>query len=149
MKANRAPRRINIYLWIKAGIFFVLAFVIIGLTYGIYHDGEEKAYVQKHSPVVKVPIVGRQKGSGTLRAPNKIHVSYLGKTYYLSSSNRHFRKTARQDSIEIRYDFARDMAVLTVEKVSAPYFPLVALLFGGLLSVGTGVYILWRGYRRG
>ncbi len=145
MKANRVPRRINIHLWIKAGIFFALGFIIIGFTYSLYHNGEEMAYVQQHSPLIKVPIVDRRKGAGTVKVPNKILVSYLGKTYCLSSSNRHFRQIARQDSIDINYDAERDIAVLSVGQVGVPYPVMAMFLFAGLLIIGNVIYKLWEG----
>lgn len=145
MKACKISQRINIHLWIKAGIFFAIGFTMLGLTYNMYHDGEEQAYVQQHSPLIKVPIVGRRKGANTPRSQNKIFVAYRGKTYYLVSSNRYFRQTAHQDSIEIKYDFARDMAVLTVGDVSAPYFLVTVFIMFGLLIIGYVIYKLWEG----
>ena len=117
-----------------------LGLLLILITYKIYEIGEEQAYVQQHSPLMKMPIVGREKGWGTVKYPNKIFVEYRGKRYSLHSSNRHFRQTARADSIEVNYDAARDMAVLAVGKVSGPYPLLIAIFLCGLLVIGSGVY---------
>ncbi|WP_247232294.1 hypothetical protein [Telluribacter sp. SYSU D00476] len=117
-------------------IFLVAGGVLfIFLTYGMYTHDQKQAYVQQHSPLVKMPIIGRYNGLGTLRAPNKIYVWHEGKEYTLLSPNRHFRSTAKADSIEVHFDAEQNIAVLPDINVKGPYF-LYAVI------VGLGVFML-------
>ncbi len=135
------------FLWIRLLVMVASGLLVIICAYKIYENGEEQAYVQEHSSVVKMPIVRREKGWGTVRSPNKIYVRHRGKTYSLPASNRYFRQTARADSILVNYDAERDMAVLSIGKVSGPYPLLIAVFLCGLLLVGNGLYDFFVDYR--
>lgn len=110
----------------------LLGILLLWITYKLSEDYDEQAYIQQHSPQVKMPVVKRLKGWGTVRYPNKVYVSYLGKKYILESSNQYFRKTAKLDSILVHYDPTRDRAIQADGKVTKPY---VLLLLLGLVSL--------------
>lgn len=107
---------------------FLMGLLLTFCAYKIYENGEKQALVQKNSPVIMLPVTGRTKGSGTLRMPNKIYVMYQGNQYQLLSPNKHFRKTAKADSIEVNFDAAQGIAVLRDIEVTGPY-PLLAIIF--------------------
>lgn len=120
-------------LLIMTGTFLVF------LACKIYRIGEQDAYIQQHSPLIRVPIAGRINGLGTVRSANKIFVRYKGKRYTLESSNRHFRKTARLDSINVHFDEAADRAVLPNVTVTAPYLLLILITTTGMIFMGYGI----------
>lgn len=90
--------------WFK----YLLPIMLVGslsfIAYKINEGYKEEAYIQQHSPLIKMPIVSRGKGWGTIRFPNKICVRYLARTYTLPCSNNYFKKTAKLDSLVVHYD---------------------------------------------
>ncbi|GAB3171203.1 hypothetical protein [Telluribacter humicola] len=114
---------------VSGGIFFLL------VTYGMYSLDQKIAYVQQHSPLVKMPIIGRYNGLGTVRMPNEIYVWHEGKKYTVTSPNRHFRRTAKADSIAVHFNAEQNIAVLPDINVTDPYF-LYAVL------AGIGIYMI-------
>lgn len=110
------------------------------ISYKLYESYEEQVFVQKNSPLVQMPIVGRVKGLGTVRSPNKIFVWYKGKRYTLETGNLYYRKTAKHESINVNFDPVRDVAVRPDENPRHFYPLLVVMFLTGLLIVGHGIY---------
>lgn len=125
---------IRFLIWASSGLSLVL------ISYKIHESYKEQAFVQQHSPVVRMPIVGRVKGLGTLKSPNKILVWHKGKRYTLPTGNPYFRKTAKDESIEVHFDPVRDMAVLKEADVSGPSFLLLIISLFGLGLIGQAIY---------
>ncbi|WP_345245604.1 hypothetical protein, partial [Nibrella saemangeumensis] len=121
---------------IRVAIPMLVGILCIFCSYKIYQIGERDTYIQKHSPLIKMPIVGRVNGLGTVKSPNKIYVSYKGTRYTLESSNRHFRKTARLDSIDVHFDELTDKAVLPNVKVTGPYSLIILIAMTGVFLIG-------------
>jgi hypothetical protein len=125
---------------IKAIIMASLGLSVCILTYKIHENYEEQIYVQKHSPLVRMPIVGRFKGLGTLKSPNEILVWHKGKRYTLPTSNPYFRKTAKDESIEVNFDPVLDIVVRPDENPRHSYPLLVVMFLMGLLILGNALY---------
>ena len=124
----------RVLLHALAGLFTCI------ISYKLYESYEERVFVQKHSPLVQMPIVGRVKGLGTVRSPNKIWVWYKGRRYTLETSNPYFRKTAKDESIEVNFDPVRDIAVRPDEN-PRHFYPLLVIIFlTGLLLLGYAIY---------
>ena len=122
--------------WTRTIILVSGGILLILLTFKMYDHDLKEVYVQQHSPLIKMPITGRYNGLGTLRSPNKIYVWHEGKEYTLISPNRHFRNTAKADSIEVHYDAERDMAVLPDITVTLPFFLYLVMVIPGVLVLG-------------
>ncbi|GAB4019674.1 hypothetical protein [Spirosoma koreense] len=118
------------------------------IAYKINAAYEADAYSQQHSPLINMPVVGRQKGWGTVRFPNKIYVQLHGKHYVLPCSNQYFQKTATQDSLFVYYDGHRDRAVLAEGTVTAPSGLLALLGSCGLIMISATVIHLRRQLRK-
>lgn len=117
---------------------------LLFIAYKGYEAGEEETRIQQHSPLVTMPIVDRVNGLGTIRAPNKIYVVLQEKLYSLTSSNRHFRRTAKLDSLAVHYDPVTDRVVLP-ESNAAGYHPILLLeLLTGLFMIGYALVKLLR-----
>lgn len=120
--------------------FKYLSLIILGLSfpfiaYKIDESITEEAYIQEHSPLIKMPVIRRVKGWGTVKFPNKIYVGYRGKRYSLTTSNQYFKNTANIDSIAVHYDSVRDKAVLADSKITRPYGLLVLIALSGFITV--------------
>lgn len=126
--------------WIRFLIWASLGLSLVLISYKIHESYENQAFVQQNSPVVRMPIVGRVKGLGTLRSPNKILVWYGGKRYSLVASNKYFRRTAKYESVGVNFDPARDVATLADVAVSEPSFLLLIIFLGGLGLIGHAIY---------
>lgn len=113
----------------------LMGFLLAFCAFKIYELGEIQTQVQKQSPVICMPIIGRSKGIGTLKMPNKTYVAFRGKRYTLLSSNKHFRNTAKLDSIDVSYDGKLDIAVLPDQKLNGPYFLLALIFLIGLFLI--------------
>ena len=126
--------------WIRAISWASLGLSLCLISYKIHESYQEQALVQQHSPVIRVPIVSRDKGLGTLDSPNKILVWHRGKRYTLLTGNRYFRNTASYQSIEVHFDPVRDIAVLKGADVSGPSILLLILFLMGLGVIGHAIY---------
>ena len=116
------------------GLFFCF------MSYKMYENYEKQVFVQQHSPLVRVPISGRVKGLGTLKSPNKILILHNGKQYALLTGNPYFRKTVKDESIEVNFDPVRDVAVLPGSRPRGSY-PLLGVIFLlGLFFMGYAIY---------
>ncbi len=134
-------------LWIRVSIFVSLGLFLVFISYKIYETYEDQALVQENNPSIKMPVIRRVRRVGDLGSPHLIYVNHQGKAYRLSTSSKYFRIAGRLDSMEVKYDAARDIAVLADQNVRGVY-PLLLLLFlCGLFVVGRGVYDFWVGYR--
>ena len=129
---------------LQSVILFTSGLFLILCSYKIYEAGEEETYVQQHSPVIKMPVIYRVKGWGTIRVPNKIYVLYKGKKYVLPCSNKYFNTVAKLDSIEVNYDWVRDKAVLANVSPSNPYGLLIITALFGLIMTSQTVISMYR-----
>ena len=109
------------------------------MAYKIDEDHQKQVYIQQHSPLIKLPVVYRFKGWGTLRFPNKIYVRYRGKDYHLACSNQYFENTMNSDSILVHYDSVSDRAVLAGSTTTRAYWLLIAIALLGFLVAGKAV----------
>ena len=121
--------------WFKYVLLILLGLSLPFMAYKISEAYNEDAYIQEHSPRIKMPVVNRIKGWGTIRYPNKIYVRYRGKTYTLESSNKYFRSTANLDSIDVHYDPMLDSAVRANGKINKPHVLLTLIALGGLVAI--------------
>jgi len=126
--------------WSRTFLFFIGIFIVF-CVYKLYETGENLKFVQKHGRLITVPINARIKGSG--KVPNKIFVQLNGREYQLRSPRKHFRQTAKLDSIQVAFDVQQNVAVFPDIDVREPYWLLIAILL-------TGFSIIWlaiTGYR--
>jgi hypothetical protein len=100
---------------------------------------DEEIFIQQHSPVIRMPIIQRLKGYGTIKNPNKIYVYHNGKKYVIDCSNPVFRSTAGSSTIAIHYDSVRDKIVLPDIQIKRHYFIQVLLLLVGLMLTGKAI----------
>jgi hypothetical protein len=126
--------------WFRAMIWASLGVSLCLISYKIHESCQEQVFGKQHSSVVRMPIIGRVKGLGALKSPNKILVWHKGKRYPLPTGNPYFRITAKEDSIEVHVDPARGIAVLKDANVSAPSFMLSIIFIMGLGLIGYAIY---------
>lgn len=117
-------------------ILFLLGLLLPFLAYKINEDNQRQIYIQQHSPLLRLPVVYRVKGWGTLRNPNKIYVRYGPKDYSLKCSNRYFSNTLDSTSILVHYDSSNDRAVLARSSITRAYWLLIAVALVGFLIAG-------------
>lgn len=130
--------------WFKYLLLILLGLSFPFIAYKIDESITEETYIQERSPLVKMPVVHRVKGWGTVKFPNKIYVRYRGKRYSLATSNQYFSSTASLDSIVVHYDSVRDKAVLAGSKITRPYVLLVLIALCGVATVSATVVDLRR-----
>ncbi|WP_128543064.1 hypothetical protein [Larkinella soli] len=118
-----------------------MGLIILFLTFKIYEDGEKEAVIQQQWPIMKMPIVRRVKGIGTLKSPHKIYIQYYGRIYSVHSPRKHFRSTAQLDSLAVHYDPISDRVVPAGIRVTAPYGLLSMLALMGLWLIGHSIYL--------
>ena len=119
---------------IVCGLFIILA------TYKMHEIGEQEAWVQAHSPLVKMEVTGREKGLGTARFPNKIFLHHQGKNYTVSVGNRYFRQTSKADTLEMHFDPISNIAVRPEIELRSPKLLLASMLLAALLLISAGVF---------
>jgi len=107
--------------------------LVVFCTYKLYESGENLTFVQKHGKLITVPITARIKGSG--KVPNKIFVQLNGIEYQLRSPRKHFRRTAKFDSIQVAFDVQQNVAVFPDIDVREPYWLLIAILLTGFSMI--------------
>jgi hypothetical protein len=112
--------------------------LLTGLTalvfpYMINKSVDEDIFIQQHSPVIRMPIIQRLKGHGTIRSPNKIYVYHSGKRYVIDCSNPVFRNTSGTSTIAVHYDSFRDKVVLPDIQIKRHYFIQILMLLVGLM----------------
>jgi len=112
---------------------FFLGLLLIFCTYKIYEISKNQEFAQKHGRLVTVPVTARVKGSA--KVPNKIFVILNGKEYALRSPRKHFRRTAKLDSIQVAFDAGQDLAVFPDIEVKEPYWLLILMLLSGLCMI--------------
>jgi len=125
---------------LKSLILVSSGLVIVICAYKIYKIREERAYVQEHSPSIKLPIIRRVRRIGNLSQPHLIFVRHHGKEYSLGTSSKYFRLTAKLDSMVVNYDAEQDIVVRTDEDVRGPWFLLFTVFLCGLAAIGKGMY---------
>ena len=106
----------------------------------MYENYEKQLFVQQYGPLVRVPIIGRVKGLGTLKSPNKILILHKGKEYTLLTGNRYFRSAATYKSIEVNFDPMHDIAVLPDSQPRGSYPLLGAIFLLGIFFMGYAIY---------
>lgn len=117
-----------------SGLFFCF------MSYKMYENYEKQVFVQHYGPLIHVPIIGRVKGLGTLKSPNKILVLHKGKEYTLLTGNRYFRTTAAYKSIEVNFDPMYDSVVLPDSQPRGSYPLLGAIFLLGIFFMGYAIY---------
>jgi hypothetical protein len=125
-------------IWLRIFVTLCGIFVMF-CVYKLYEEGEKRVLVQQNSPTVKMPIVGRERGAGTVKFPCKIFLRYHGKPYEIHTNSKYFRQTAKADSLTVHFDPEQNIVVRPGVKANEPY-PLLALyLLLGLLLIACGV----------
>jgi hypothetical protein len=115
--------------------------LLTGLTalvvpYMLNKSVDEQILIQQHSPIIRLPIIQRLKGHGTMKNPNKIYVYRSGKKYVIDCSNPVFRNAAGASTIAVHYDSGRDKIVLPNIQIKRHYFIQILMLLVGLLITG-------------
>jgi|GEM_PF-4557152 len=128
----------------QALILTVVGAFTLLCAYKLYEDGQQQVAIQRHGSLVRLPIVGRFNGLGTIRSPNKIYVRHQGKDYTLRCTNAYFRRAATLDSLDVRLDTREDRAVLPDQKVTPPAGLLALLTIPGLALTGYGLTLFRR-----